>query len=155
RSAPASQGPSPGVGVSTVRLTPIGNPIWRLVDTQVFTAPIGTMASGYAEFLTTILSLLPPPKHVFHPDLLVGPGAPHLPPYDHEMGAGVAATGYPQGRIFRPSDFSNGAGIFAAFMAVPSPGITGSSPDFASGPIIPNWICPIHFVTIDIHNGAQ
>jgi hypothetical protein len=71
------------------------------------------------------------------------------------MGAGVAAAGYPQGRIFRPSDFSNGAGIFAAFMAVPSPGVMGSSPDFASGPIIPNFICPIHFVSIDIHNGLQ
>lgn len=151
--APPHTGPPPGTGLSKVQFIPIGNPIWRPADAHIFTAPVGTADSGYAEFLTTLLSILPPPNHVFHPHLGVGPGAPHEPPYDHEMGAAVAAAGYQEGRAFRASDFSDGAGIWLAFMAIPFPGTTGSSPDFASGPIIPNSIFPIHFVAYDYHNG--
>jgi hypothetical protein len=41
--------------------TPIGNPTWRPVDFHLFSAPIGTAETGYAEFLETALAILPSP----------------------------------------------------------------------------------------------
>jgi len=39
-------------------------------------------------------------------------------------------------------------------MIVADPGATGSSPDFASGPIIPNSLFPIHIAGTAYRNGA-
>lgn len=146
---PLSADPPPAQGV---RITPIGNPTWKPVDFHLFSAPIGTAASGYAEFLTTLLALLPPPNHVFHPMLGVGPGAPHLPPYDSELANSVANLGFHQGVRFSRSEFSNGLGVYLVWMNIPAPGTTGSSPDFTSGPIIPNTLFPIHVAGADLHN---
>jgi hypothetical protein len=145
-----SAGPPPAQGV---RATPIGNPAWKPVDFHLFAAPVGTAATGYAEFGETALALLPPPNHVFHPDLLVGPGAPHPPPYDTELRDGVANLAFHEGVHFVSSEFSNGSGIYLVWMTVPAPGAVGSSPDFASGPIIPNSLFPMHLVAISEHNG--
>src|SRR5216683_243015 len=63
----------------TVLARPIGNPTWRLADFQLFTAPIGTTSSGYAEFGTTLASVLPPPNHLVCPisgDSCIGLGGP-------------------------------------------------------------------------------
>ena len=136
-----------------VRITPIGAPTWEPVDFHRFSAPIGTADSGYVEFGETMLSLLPPPNHVSNPALGVGPGAPHAPPYDSELADGVNNLGFDEGVRFATSEFSNGAGVWLAWMNVPAPGTTGSSPDFSSGPIIPNALFPIHFSGIDVHNG--
>lgn len=144
--------PPPAHGV---RATPIGTPTWQPVDFHLFSAPVGTAATGYAEFGDTALGLLPPPEHVFHPALLVGPGSPHAPPYDAEIAAGVAANGYHEGVRFRTAEFSNGEGIWLVWMNVPAPGSIGSSPDFASGPIIPNSVFPITFSSISYHNGKE
>jgi hypothetical protein len=146
---PVSAAPPPTQGVT---LTPIGNPIWAPVDFHLFSAPIGTAQSGYVEFGQTALALLPPPNHVFNPVVLVGPGAPHAPPYDHELANGVAALGFHEGVHFASSEFSNGGGIYLVFMVVPAPGVVGSSPDFAAGPIIPNAVFPIHTFGTDAHN---
>jgi hypothetical protein len=54
-------------------LEPIGDPIWKPVDCHVFSAPVGTAETGYAEAFETFASLLPPPNHVAHPDLGIGP----------------------------------------------------------------------------------
>jgi hypothetical protein len=135
-----------------VRLTPIGHPTWKPVDFHLFSAPIGTASTGYAEFFTTTLALLPPPKHVFHPDLGVGPGAPHQPPYDSELRIGVHNLDLHEGVRFHTKEFTNGSGVFLAWMNVPAPGTTGSSPDFASGPIIPNRLFPIHVTGVSYHN---
>ena len=54
-----------------VHLKRIGRPSWRPVDFHMFSAPVGTAGNGYADFLTTILALMPPPKHQFHPQLAV------------------------------------------------------------------------------------
>jgi hypothetical protein len=148
--APLSADPPPAQGV---RLTPIGNPTWKPVDFHLFSAPIGTAATGYAEFATTALAILPPPNHVFHPDLLVGPGAPHPPPYDSELADGVADLGFHEGVRFNTSEFSDGQGVFLVWMNVPTPGTTGSSPDFTSGPIVPNSLFPIHVSGVLLHNG--
>ncbi|MCB0257425.1 MAG: hypothetical protein KDI55_27190 [Anaerolineae bacterium] len=149
--AASAGGPPPTQGV---HLTPIGNPTWKPVDFHLFSAPIGTAASGYEEFLETALGLLPEPNHTFHPDLGVGPGDPHDPPYDQEMADGVVAQGYHEGVRFNQSEFSDGMGVWTAWMNVPYPGTTGSSPDFTSGPIIPNSIFPIHVNAVSTHNGA-
>lgn len=145
----AAGGPPPAQGV---RITPIGNPTWAPVDLHLFSAPIGT-APDYAGFGQTMAALLPPSNHVDHPNLGIGPGAPHDPPYDAEMAAGVAANEYHEGVRFNQSEFSDGMGVFIAWMTVPAPGTTGSSPDFDSGPVIPNSLFPIHVEGISTHNG--
>jgi hypothetical protein len=147
---PLSADPPPAQGV---RLTPIGNPTWKPVDFHVFSAPIGTAETGYAEFVMTALAVLPPPKHVFHPVLLVGPGAPHSPPYDSELATGVARLGFHEGVRFNTSEFSDGEGVFLVWMNTPAPGTTGSSPDFPSGPIIPNTLFPMHLSGVLMRNG--
>ena len=143
-------GPPPTQGV---RITPIGTPTWKPVDFHLFSAPLGTAETGYVEFGQTMQALLPPPNHIPHPQLGVGPGAAHAPPYDSEMADGVEDLGFHEGVRFDTSEFSNGQGVWLAWMNVPAPGTTGSSPDFASGPIIPNTLFPIVFSGTDAHNG--
>jgi len=137
---------------SVVHLERIGEPIWRPVDFHLFSAPIGTPETGFAEFAATALALLPPPNHTFHPQLVVGPGAPHAPPYDTELARGVAALGVEEERVFDASEFSGANGVYLVSMVVPDPGITGSSPDFASGPIIPNTLFPITITGVSTRN---
>jgi hypothetical protein len=138
-----------------VQLTRIGHPTWKPVDFHMFSAPIGTAASGYAEFGDTALAILPPPNHVVNPDLLVGPGAPHSPSYTNEVAHGVAELKYHQGQRFNTSEFSSGNGVWLVWMNVPKPGATGSSPDFDSGPIMLNSLFPIHVKAITLRNGAD
>jgi len=127
-----------------VHLKLVGHPTWAPVDFHIFSAPIGTAESGYAEFLETAQAILPPPNHLLHPELGIGPGAPHSPPYTSEIANGVADLGYHQGTHFQKDEFSNGMGVWLVWMNIPDPGTTGSSPDFTSGPIIPNSLFPIH-----------
>ncbi|HEX9091755.1 MAG TPA: hypothetical protein VF831_09715 [Anaerolineales bacterium] len=137
-----------------VKLSPIGSPTWKPVDFHVFSAPVGTAESGYVEFNETMQAILPPPNHVWIDGLGIGPGAAHQPPYTSELAAGVAAQGYHQGVQFSTGEFSEGMGVWVVWMNVPAPGVTGSSPDFTSGPIIPNSLFPIHQEGNDYHNGA-
>jgi hypothetical protein len=46
-------------------------------------------------------------------------------------------------------------GIWVAWMNVPRPGTTGSSPDFTSGAIIPDSLFPIHVEGQTFHNGQD
>lgn len=137
-----------------IRPTPIGKPSWRPVDLHLFSAPIGT-APEYAEFTTTSLALLPEPNHRFHPALTVGPGAPHRPPYNRELRDGVSALGFHERGPFTVSEFSSGNGVWLAWMNVPRPGTRGSSPDFTSGPIIPNELFPIRVSGFALHRGMR
>lgn len=150
----SSAAPAMDTRPSVVILKPIGHPTWKPVDFHLFSAPIGT-APNYEEFYLTEQALLPPPNHVPHPDLGIGPGAPHQPPYDTELAQGVAAQGYREARRFNLSEFTNGEGVWLVWMTVPNPGTTGSSPDFASGPIIPNSLFPIHVESLAFHNGQR
>lgn len=137
---------------SVVHLERIGDPIWRPVDFHLFSAPLGTPETGFAEFVATALALLPPPNHQFHPQLVVGPGAPHAPPYDAELAHGVAALGFEERRVFDASEFTGGNAVYLVSMVVPDPGTTGSSPDFTSGPIIPNTLFPITLTGVSTRN---
>ena len=136
-------------GVSTaaranVIVTPVGSPLFLAADFHLFTAPIGTAASGYAEFSETQQLILPPPNHLPNPTLGIGPGAAHAGPYDHEMADGVAANGYIEGTTFTTEQYSNGSGVYFVFVLLPSTGSpAGSSPDFASGPILANAVFPL------------
>jgi len=153
---------SPAVQVSAappplngVKITPIGHPIWKPVGFNEFSAPIGTAASGYEEFFLLMGRILPPPNHEPNPGLGfggIGPGAPHQPPYDTEITQGLAPMGFHQGKHFRQAEFSNGMGVYIAWMTVPYPGVTGSAVDFASGPIIPNSLFPIIATGVTYHN---
>lgn len=141
---------------SVVRLQRIGHPAWKPADFHLFSAPIGTADDGYAEFSTTSLAVLPPPNHVANPSLGVGPGAPHAPPYTSEMAEGLANLNYHEGTHFAPTEFSAGQAVWLTYMVVPTDtATTGSSPDFASGPIIPNTLFPIHVSATDMHGGRQ
>jgi hypothetical protein len=66
---------------------------------------------------------------------------------------GVAAQGYPDRAPFTLAQFSNGNGVYLAWMNVPAPGTRGSSPDFASGRVIPNRVFPIHVTGFSTHHG--
>jgi hypothetical protein len=147
-----------GVGPAAraaVVVMPVGAPTFVPTDFHLFAAPIGTAATGYAEFLQTLQLILPPPNHVFNPIVAIGPGAPHPGPYDQEIGKGVATNGFVNSTTFPTADYSNGIGVFLAFMVIPGPGSPmGSSPDFASGPIIPNAIFPLTFAADTFTNGA-
>jgi hypothetical protein len=130
----------------TIRLTSIGTPTWKPVDIHLFSADGGDIG----DFRATIAALLPPPNH--------GPGGapsqPHPPPYDTELAQGVSQLHFHEGGPFTVSEFSNGKAIYIVWMLVPNPGSTGSSPDFAAGPIIPKSILPIHFGGVTRRNGA-
>jgi hypothetical protein len=149
---PAWTAPPPTQGV---HLKPIGNPTWQPVDFHLFSAPIGTGETGFAELFATLQTLMPSPNHQLHPQLGIGPGAPHPPPYDAELAAGVAGAGFHEGVRFSQTEFTEGQGVILAWMNVPAPGTTGSSPDFAAGPIIPNSLFPIQVTVISIHNGKE
>jgi len=137
----SASGQPPARGVHLER---IGRPTWKPVDFHIYSAPIGTADSGYVEFGETMVAILPPPNHIAHPDLGIGPGVPHSPPYKSEIANGVTNLGYHQGTRFQKDEFSNGMGVWIVWMNIPVPGTTGTSPDFTSGKIIPNNLFPIH-----------
>ena len=147
-------------GVSTaaradVIVTPVGSPLFVAADFHLFAAPIGTAGSGYAEFAETQQLILPPPNHLPNPILGIGPGAAHAGPYDHEMADGVAANGYIEGTTFTTEQYSNGSGVYFVFMLLPSTGSpAGSSPDFASGPILANAVFPLTISGVTFTNGT-
>jgi hypothetical protein len=145
---------SPGNPHLTVQT--IGNPAWTIVDPHVFAAPIGTASDGFAEFGETAQAILPPPHYQPISCLGIGPGTPEQPPYDHDLGDGIATGGYPQRSSFAPEQFSNGVGVWLVFMVVPSPTSqnVGSSPDFASGPMIPNSLFPIKVASVTNRDSA-
>jgi hypothetical protein len=127
-----------------VQLTPVGHPIWKPVDFHVFTANIGTPDDGYAGFTQNQINLMYPRRHESCSELGIGPGDPHQPPYIQEMEAGLDIMNFKDSRSFSVTDFTTPNGVWAVWMVVPNPGTTGSSPDFKSGPIIPNTLFPIH-----------
>jgi len=117
-----------------VTLTKVGSPIWKPADFQMFTAPAAPFPDA---FFDTLDALLP----------LEGPGAatytPHQPPYDTELSTNAAAAGFVQQTVFPRSAITlDPNGVYLAMMWLPDPGVTGSSRDFASGPVIPNTLFP-------------
>jgi hypothetical protein len=127
------------------RVKPVGDPIWRPVDFHLFTAPIGDVGNGYAEFAAMGGRIMPPPRHAPVGSFAVGPGVPHAGAYDRELANGLRALGIRDERTFPASAFTAESrnGVYLVWMFVPDPGIIGRSPDVAAGPIIPNSLFPI------------
>ena len=148
----------PASVLAQVVRTSVGTPAWQPTDIHLFFAPIGTAQSNFAEILTTLQTILPEPNHRFHPDLFIGPGDPHTGPYTQEISNGLASSGFQEKTIYDASDFSGANGIYLTMMNVPGFGVTpaaqGSSPDFASGPIIPNSLFPISALGTTFRNGS-
>ncbi len=118
-----------------IALTKVGSPTWRTGDFQLFTAPAAPFPDA---FFATLDQLLP----------LEGPGVetytPHPGPYDTELSTNAAAAGFVNQSIFPQSAIMlDPNGVYFAFMMLPDPGVTGSSRDFESGPIIPNSLFPM------------
>lgn len=133
-------------------------PKWTPIDFHYVSIPIGDEDSDYEELLESINAILPGPEHMPHPDLGVGPGAPHEGPYTYEMAWGVRDSGFFEGRDLRLSQFRNGHGACLAWLLVPEGACgeesdQGSSPDFDLGDIISNAVFPIHFEAVTFHNG--
>jgi len=64
--------------------------------------------------------------------------------YDGEYAAGLALTGFHQGEVFSVAELTDPSAIHLGFVIAPSANAaTGSSFDFASGPILPNASLPI------------
>lgn len=150
--ATAGLSPLPGAEIT---LTSVGTPTWRPVDFHLFSAPVGTGATEYAEFTETLAALLPAPNHVSDPVFGVLPGARHSPPYNTELATGVSNLGFAEKTMFGAAEFSNGIGVYLAYMLVPGPGSpVGSSADYASGPIVPNTVQRIHSDATTFRNGV-
>lgn len=140
---------------NSVQLTQIGAPKWRPMDFRFFTAPIGTPQDGFSNFWQSVSQVLPPPNHAFIPQIGVGPGTAHLAPYDTEIASGLTSAGFRQGTAFTTSEFSFPNAVFFCWMNVPTTNApTGSSPDFANGPIIPNTMMPLRQTGITTRNGT-
>ena len=117
---------------AAVTFTAIGTPGYVPIDPHLFSAPIGTAATGYAEFVQTQQALLPPPNHVPNSALGIVPGSPQAGPYDAEFAQGVAANGFVDADLFTATQYSNGNGVYLVFMLIPASGSpNGYSPDFA------------------------
>jgi hypothetical protein len=140
---------------ATVTITPIGTPAWDVVDTHVFSTTVGTEASGYQEFFDLAGKVLPEPNHKVYPNVGVGPGQPHNPPYDQEIAQGLSALGISDSAALSASDFSNGQGVNLAFMIVGNGDEVGSSPEFDAGAILPNSLFPLHFDIANKKGGAD
>ncbi len=127
---------------------PVGTPDWEPVDFHMFSVEVGNQFVNLPDIRAGIL---PEPSHAEHTDLGTGPGAPHAGPYDSEIGDGVAAQGYEEKSTFDSTEGLLPNGIMATFMVVPTDAAPdGSSPDSASGPIIPNTLFPIE-VTVSAY----
>jgi hypothetical protein len=143
------------LGATAVLRSPVGTPGWEPVDAHLFSAAIGTPETGFAEFFNIVSSVLPPPNHVVDSSGVIRPGSPHPPPYDQEIGTSLKNLGLNDKAVFTPNEFSGGNGIFLAFMMVPAPGsVLGSSPDFSSGPVIPNGTFPIRLIASTYKGGV-
>jgi len=135
-----------------VTVRTIGNPIWAPVDFHLFTAPANATPQDLAFFVDTVRSVFPAPHYLLTNHII--PIPPSAPPYDTEIGDRIAALGYPEKAVFSPADFAGTPnGVYLTYMIIPQPGTTGSSPDFSSGPIIPESLFPLETSEQTFRNG--
>lgn len=125
-----------------LELTRLTDPSWEIVDFHQRSAELG---EGWELWSERTSETLPPPGHIQHPDLGIGPGEAHEGPYDHEFADAWAQHGWRDESIFTTAEASTPSAIFSMFMVVPSAGApTGRTPDAADGPMIPHAVFPIH-----------
>jgi hypothetical protein len=104
---------------NAIEVTKIGTPTFEVVDTHLFGAPTDV-------FPTLVPNHFP---RIAHSN------------FDQEFSDGLALTGWPQKEQYDVAEFSAPSAVHLGYALVPGPTApTGSTADFASGPIIPNAI---------------
>ena len=117
-----------------IGLTKVGSPIWKPTDFQLFTAPAAPFPDAFIDTLDLMLPLEGPGIPVY---------TPHAGPYETELSTNAAAAGFVNQQVFPQSAITfDPNAVYFMMMWLPDPGITGSSRDFASGPVIPNSLFP-------------
>jgi hypothetical protein len=117
-----------------IGLTKVGSPIWKPVDFQLFTAPAAPFPDAFLDTLDLMLPLEGPGIPVY---------TPHAGPYETELSTNAAAAGFVNQQVFPQSAITfDPNAVYFMMMWLPDPGVTGSSRDFASGPVIPNSLFP-------------
>ncbi|MCC6419238.1 MAG: PEP-CTERM sorting domain-containing protein [Gemmataceae bacterium] len=121
-----------------VVVTTVGSPTFNVVDWHIYTMPTSDEAFD---------ALLP--NH--SPSRL-----PHSPPYNSELGTGLANAGFPEREVFSVSEFIAPNSVQLGFTIVPgsNPPTGSAPPDFTSGPIIPNSVLPIEILGDVYRNGV-
>jgi hypothetical protein len=152
-----------GVARADVTATPFGsasftaNPTWKPTDFHFFNARIGDNNNNFADFPAEQQKLFPPPGYGFDPNHNgIVPGSQPVPgPYDTRMAQALAANGIVDQSTFTAEQFQIPNGVYLTWVNVPTASApTGSSPDFASGPIVPNSIFPINFGGQTLRDGV-
>jgi hypothetical protein len=148
----AALAPAPA-RADVITITKVGNPTWQPVDVHLFTAPAEPF--GTVGFATADAILFP---HFFiNSSGVVVPVPPDPGPYTNELATGLARNGFSDRSVFAPQDLAGKPnGIWLTYMLVPGPGSpTGKSPDYASGPIIPEALFPIVGTEEVLRNGVH
>jgi hypothetical protein len=142
---------APASSHADVMITQVGNPTWQPVDIHLFSAPaepFGTVGFATANAILT-------PHFFINSSGVIVPIPPDPGPYTNEIANGLSRLGISDQSIFRPDNLAGKPnGIWLAYMLVPRPGSPiGSSPDYASGPIIPEGTFPIVGTEEVLRNG--
>jgi hypothetical protein len=126
-------------GCSRVR---IGSPLWQVAGVIAVAGDVGTTTP---DPLIAFLKDMVGPNHAWDDDdFIVGPKLPHAGPYDDEIFSLAVAAGHTPKQSFTKAEFTGPKGVIITFNIIPGAGApTGSSFDFASGPILPNAIFPL------------
>ena len=117
----------PNFAQAGVVITAVGNAGFSVVDTHIYAAPTNSFPSLFPDHFTG-----------GSPDRKVHSG------YDGEYAAGLALSGFHQGEVFSEAEITAPNAIHLGYVLVPNASApSGSSFDFANGPIIPRSNSPI------------
>lgn len=154
-------GSQPAMAVVTI--APFGStafkatPTWQPTDFHFFAGRIGDNNDNFAEFAQTQKTLFPAPGYGFNTNHNgVVPGTtPVAGPYNNKLSLALAAHGIADQSTFSLAQYTIPAAVYLGWVNVPTAAAPiGSSPDFASGPIIPNSIHPLIFAGTTERNGV-
>jgi hypothetical protein len=147
---------------AAVTIAPFGSaafqaaPTWQPTDFHFFAGVIGDNSNNFANFIQTQQTLFPAPGYGFDGTNGIIPGTtPVAGPYTNKMSLALAAHGIADQTSFTLAQYTLPFAVYLAWIDVPTAAAPiGSSPDFASGPIISNSIAPIVFGGTTDRNGV-
>lgn len=123
-------------GSTPMALQRVGDPSWRPVCAHLFAARCGSPDDRFADGVATIEAVLP--RHRYFPAQdLFGPGTPHQGSYADELSSGIQQAGQISKSSFSLEEIGAPSCLFITLMLLPDEAApTGSSADFASGPVL-------------------